>query len=230
MKLIPVIDLMAGRAVWARPGERDSYAPLATSLCSDGNPTKLARLFAEEFGSDTLYVADLDAISGTGDNLQTVRSISSELPHLQLWTDAGLRDRESLEVFNRIWPGRPIMGSETLTDTDALQAATAYEAILSLDYRGTQLLGPPDLTEQPERWPRDLILMSLARVGSGQGPELDLLVRLRDLAPDRRLHAAGGVRGEADLQRLAEAGAAGVLLASALHDGRITPAVARRFA
>jgi phosphoribosylformimino-5-aminoimidazole carboxamide ribotide isomerase len=40
-------------------------------------------------------------------------------------------------------------------------------------------------------------------------------------APNHRIFAAGGVRGIADLNRLTELGAAGALLASALHDGSL---------
>lgn len=220
---------MAGRAVWARPGGRSSYAPLATSLCPDGDPSVLARRFVDDFGADTLYIADLDAIAGRNDNMKTVRSIATALPRLQLWVDAGLSGCATLETFTRHWPGRPVIGSETLAEIAALGTAEARNAVLSLDFRGTELLGPSSLNEHPERWPRDLILMSLGRVGSRQGPDLDLLSRLRALVPGHRLHAAGGVRSPADLACLAEAGAAGVLLASALHEGRITASTTRRF-
>ena len=40
-------------------------------------------------------------------------------------------------------------------------------------------------------------------------------------AGDRKVFAAGGLRGAADVRALAAAGVAGVLVASALHDGRL---------
>jgi phosphoribosylformimino-5-aminoimidazole carboxamide ribotide isomerase len=66
--------------------------------------------------------------------------------------------------------------------------------------------------------------MNLARVGSALGPDLELIAALRRLAPRSRWYAAGGVRNGLDLRRCREAGAAGVLVASALHDGRISRA------
>ena len=45
--------------------------------------------------------------------------------------------------------------------------------------------------------------MTLARVGSGGGPDLDRLRALRRMAPGKRLYAAGGVRGADDLHDLA---------------------------
>jgi phosphoribosylformimino-5-aminoimidazole carboxamide ribotide isomerase len=69
-------------------------------------------------------------------------------------------------------------------------------------------------------WPRTVIVMMLDRVGSGLGPNLELL-RAVD-AGGRDLYAAGGVRDANDLRGLAKAGIAGALVASSLHDGRIT--------
>jgi len=62
----------------------------------------------------------------------------------------------------------------------------------------------------------------LARVGSGAGPDLDTLASIRDAAPDRKVYAAGGVRDNADLVTLKRAGIAGALVASCLHDGRLS--------
>jgi Uncharacterized protein related to proFAR isomerase (HisA) len=40
----------------------------------------------------TLYVADLDAIEGTGDNEAVLRHLRRRFPRLGLWVDAGFRD------------------------------------------------------------------------------------------------------------------------------------------
>ena len=72
--------------------------------------------------------------------------------------------------------------------------------------------------------------MTLARVGSGEGPDLARLRQIMVKNPGRRLYAAGGVRDLDDLKGLNDAGAAGVLVASALHDGRIGPDALAHFA
>ena len=64
--------------------------------------------------------------------------------------------------------------------------------------------------------------MTLGRVGSGAGPDLDRLSAVRDIAAGREIYAAGGVRDGADLAALKGAGVAGALVATSLHDGRIT--------
>jgi phosphoribosylformimino-5-aminoimidazole carboxamide ribotide isomerase len=69
-----------------------------------------------------------------------------------------------------------------------------------------------------------MIVLDLAQVGMGQGVGTEPLCRaLRSLAPELEIIAGGGVRSLADLRSLAAAGCNAALVASALHDGRLTP-------
>jgi phosphoribosylformimino-5-aminoimidazole carboxamide ribotide isomerase len=69
---------------------------------------------------------------------------------------------------------------------------------------------------------RTLIVLDLARVGTGSGTGTEPLLRaIRDEFPNIDLIAGGGVRNWEDVERLGEAGASGVLVASALHDGSL---------
>jgi phosphoribosylformimino-5-aminoimidazole carboxamide ribotide isomerase len=71
---------------------------------------------------------------------------------------------------------------------------------------------------------RRLIVLDLARVGTGMGAGTEALCRrLRQLDGGLEITAGGGVRGPADLATLAASGCDAALVASALHDGRITP-------
>jgi len=67
------------------------------------------------------------------------------------------------------------------------------------------------------------IVLDLARVGSGAGPDVALIAEVHDAFPDLELLAGGGVRDVADLRALGDAGAAGALVATALHRGVIGP-------
>ena len=69
--------------------------------------------------------------------------------------------------------------------------------------------------------------MTLARVGSGAGPDVERLASIQSIAAGREIYAAGGVRNAADLRALKERGVSGALIATALHERRI---VRRRFA
>ena len=69
----------------------------------------------------------------------------------------------------------------------------------------------------------ELLVIDLARVGSGSGPPLVAVAELVAALPDVAIYAGGGVRDDRDLEALESAGAAGALVATALHEGRITP-------
>lgn len=67
-----------------------------------------------------------------------------------------------------------------------------------------------------------VLLLDTAAVGLGLGPVVASLVRrVRGRFPGIELWAGGGVRDRDDVNRLADAGADAVLVASALHDGAL---------
>ena len=68
-----------------------------------------------------------------------------------------------------------------------------------------------------------MIVLDLSRVGVDSGPGTDeLIANLRCEFPRLEVTAGGGVRGRRDLDHLAQLGADAVLVASALHEGRLT--------
>ena len=72
MQAIPVIDLMGGQVVRARMGDRASYRPLESPLSPTSDPVDVVRGLLGVFPFPTLYVADLDAIQGSGRQLPDV--------------------------------------------------------------------------------------------------------------------------------------------------------------
>lgn len=225
MKAIPVIDLLAGKAVHARGGQRHAYRPVQTRGCTDGDALSLAKYYTQEFGFDRLYIADLDAIEGRGHQLDLIQRLAAAVPTVALWVDAGVRCREDLAVLSGIPGVLPVIGSERLTDpTLPTKPDLTGLIVLSLDFARGRFLGPIPLQQQPKLWPQDTILMDISRVGSVQGPNLARLADHRRRAPSVRWFVAGGVRDALDLAALKKQGAAGVLLATSLHDGRITRA------
>ncbi len=218
--MIPVIDLLGGQVVHARFGDREHYRPIRSQLCDSARVEEIVPALLDLFAFRRLYVADLDALLGKQRQLAAIDAVRRLAPTLSLWIDSAIRDREDLAAIAE--RGTPVLASETLMAADVERLLAACPAaVLSVDYRGDRLLGEPALLERAQHWPIDVIAMNLARVGSSQGPDLEQLSALRRVAPHSRLYAAGGIRNAMDLRRCREAGAAGVLVASALHDGRI---------
>lgn len=225
LQVIPVIDLRQGQVVHARRGDRANYQPVRSLLCQGAEPAAVIAGLLSLHDFRTLYVADLDAIQARGDHRALIERLRAAFPALEFWVDAALHEAASLVAWRQAGLGRPIVGAESLPDGGALAriaaALSAEDWILSLDFRTDVFLGPTAVLERNELWPRDVIAMNLAKVGSGEGPDVELLHRLAARAGGRRIHAAGGVRHLADLRVAQEAGADGALVATALHDGRL---------
>lgn len=180
----------------------------------------------DNFGMQQLYLADLNTILGDGHNFSILQSIAHTFPDLILWIDAGFSTPGAIQALQSRLSFRPVIGSESWS---CKQEFPPGQAILSVDSLGDDLRDPSGITRDSTHRPDTLILMNLARVGSLQGPDMARLAHWQSIAPDAALYMAGGVRNRADLERLQTAGAAGVLLASALHNGALNATDLRVF-
>ena len=223
MELIPVLDLQGGVVVRARQGRRQDYRPIRTPLSPTSEPLDVMRGLLTIHPFAAAYIADLDAIAGDGDHNATLAALRAHCA-VSLWVDNGTADPGAARRFLATGIGRLVIGSESQRDLGLVQElAEDARVALSLDFRDDRFLGPQALLVNPALWPACVIVMSLTRIGAGAGPDLDRLKTIRAAAgPARRIYAAGGVRDAHDLSRLAQAGIDGALVASCLHDGRVT--------
>ncbi|HLF58913.1 MAG TPA: HisA/HisF-related TIM barrel protein [Alphaproteobacteria bacterium] len=224
MRLVPVIDLKSGTVVHAKGGRRARYLPVRSRLCAGSSPVEVIEAFLRLHPFQTVYVADLDAIEGAGSNRAALAKIRKRFPGLELWVDSGVAALAGFESWQALRLGSAVVGSESvasLAEWRKIMARAQDGAILSLDFRGRKFLGPAALADDPALWPQQVIVMSLARVGGGLGPDIARLSSIAKRAAGREMFAAGGVRNAADLRRLSGLGVSGALVASALHDGRI---------
>lgn len=219
MTVIPVIDLLQGKAVRARHGQRASYRPWNSPLCPAGAVLPLVRALHDDLGCRVIYFADLDAIQGATGNALLLARINTAFPTLTLWLDAGFRRPADIDALRRLASFRAVVGSECWLDRGPLPEGAT---ILSIDMDRDGLRDPSGLAADPTRYPDNLILMNLSRIGGDAGPDLELMKMFRARNPETHLYLAGGIRNIADLRAARDAGAAGVLLASALHDGQLS--------
>lgn len=248
MKIIPVIDLMHGQVVRAVRGDRHAYRPMVSALCAGSDPVTLAQALCEHCASDQLYVADLDALLGQRAQVELLRALLHALPALELWLDAGFTGADAAAaLLAELGAGAarvvPVFGSESLASRSELQRCFAtplggherrgghgvpgsrhHAGALSLDRRDGQRLDAAGCWDAPALWPQRVIVMTLERVGSNAGPDLETLHDVRIKAPGSFIVGAGGIRNDADLARAAVAGAGAWLVASALHDGGLSRA------
>lgn len=235
MPIVPVLDIMQGQVVRGIAGRRHEYRPIVSSLCRSSMPCDVARALHEEFGLRDFYLADLDAIGGALPARATYDALHAD--GYRLWVDAGVRSAADACRVAVMGVHRVVVGLETLEGPEALAACCRTlgtdRIVFSLDLKEGKPLG--DL----RRW-RDasaegivqhaidagvtrLLVLDLAQVGTGGGTGTDALcARLHETHPGLSLAAGGGVRGIGDVLRLYGCGVRDVLVASALHDGRIS--------
>jgi phosphoribosylformimino-5-aminoimidazole carboxamide ribotide isomerase len=241
MRVIPVVDLKGGVAVHAVRGERERYRPLASRIAASADPVDVTRAVRDRFGLDELYVADLDAIGGGAGHAEIVAALAREA---RVMVDAGTTDAAGVSRLLELGAVRVIVGTESLPGVEAFARLRAElpdaPLVVSVDLRAGRLLSPdPELAgtgavdalaRLAAAGAREAIVLDLARVGSGEGPDVTLVAELRARVPEVELLAGGGVRDADDLRALARAGAAGALVATALHGGGIDPAELRALA
>lgn len=230
MQIIPVIDVLAGTAVRAVRGERSRYRPLESQLCSGSDPVDAARALLDYCGAAVLYVADLDGIMHGAPQRDLLARLAGALPGVEIWLDACFADPHAAtallaplrESGARSATITPVFGSESLRPGSMAHLPT--DALLSLDRRHDTPLGDPHCWTDTSHWPARLIVMTLERVGSFDGPALDTIAEVRERAGERQIIGAGGIRDADDLQAAAASGATAWLVASALHERRIPAA------
>lgn len=232
MEIIPVIDVRGGLAVAASRGDRANYRPLVTPLAASADPLAVALGLARMFPFKRLYIADLEGIEGRGADRGMQRRLAAAWPGSELWIDDGGAGAQA--PLDRNGPLAPatgtmikshVLGSESLSslhDYERVRTAAGPAAPLSLDFRNDDFIGPPGLLDDAALWPDRVIVMTLARVGSGEGPDIERLEAIVARAGHRAVYAAGGVRSSADLAVLRDIGVTGALVATALHSGAIT--------
>lgn len=224
MHIIPVIDLKDGLAVQAIGGNRDRYQPvhLTSSLCKSSQITDVVSRFLTLYPFQTIYIADLNAIAGDGNHGKTIAYLRRGYPDIEFWVDNG-------SIYDARNDGPDDFRMVFGTESQAQPSFVYRNGILSLDFKHNQALGHPGWVEMPEFWPDTIILMTLDLVGSNKGPDFEKLSALCQEHPDKRFIAAGGVRDINDLTQLKTIGIAGVLLASALHNGSLDTKTLQKF-
>jgi len=242
MQIIPVIDLLGGQVVRGIGGRRSEYRPIESQLVAGSDPGAIAAAFVKHFGATTCYVADLDAIERGEFDVAAWKAIADA--GLRLWLDAGIGSIERRSCVSDwcreyLIDAEFVIGSETLESEQELarlvDQGQAQRLIFSLDLKAgrvlSRIVGWPTLSPMQiaaravDAGVSRLIVLDLADVGTGGGTRtLDLCRQLRQKYSRLELIAGGGVRRLDDLKRMADTGCTAALVASALHDGRITRA------
>ncbi len=238
MHIIPVLDLKQGCVVRGVAGRRSEYRPIESRLVNSAEPVAVTRVL-QSLGLSQFYIADLDAIGGAEPSWDIYRVLSE--CGIKLWIDAGITNATQAErMFDFAETERNvtgiIAGLESLAGPETLAEIVGQDSadrlIFSLDLKNGRPLANGNWKDATAEniaptaiifGVRRMIVLDLAGVGVGEGVvALDLCRRLREQFADLEIISGGGVRDAEDLSELEAAGCDAALVASALHDGRIT--------
>ena len=235
MRICPVLDLLDGVVVRGIAGHRAEYRPLRSQLTDSTHPLDVARALRMEFGFCDLYVADLDGIQRQAPNSKLIQQLADE--GFRVTLDAGSNSPATVTAAVETGATTVILGLESLADPSTaahLCENHPPEALLfSLDLQN----GTPRASAA---WPDDpaaivelvlsfgmtrILLLDLNDVGTATGGSTQsLAAQIRGNLRLTELWTGGGLRGPKDLDAWQRLGADVVLVASALHDRRLTRA------
>ena len=235
MRVIPVMDMLNGVVVHAKKGERENYRPIESVLTPSKDPLVIGGIFVDLFGFKEVYIADLDAIQSSW--ALTNFSVLEKLSQLgiELMVDCGIDSLEKAKVILDLGVNKVVIGTETLASLmqyeDIIREIGEEKVVLSLDLKDGKLLG--EVSKEVEEDPlkllkkvskigvKEIIILELSNVGTGRGiPEK--IVKKVSKTTTLPIIIGGGVKDIEDVKKARELGAKGVLIATALHTGKIT--------
>lgn len=234
LQVIPVIDLKQGplnecHVVHAKHGQRAIYQPVKSIVSGSSDVFSIVKGLLKLYPFRIIYIADIDAISNSGNHFERIKRLSEMYPQINWWVDNGVRNVNARILYAPQTNIRAVFGSEhihTLQNYRAMSYSYNNQHALSLDKLDNVELGSTELHATGLYWPNEVICMTLNNVGSHAGPDIMRLKALMQLNLKRKktanLYAAGGVRNLDDLLHLQKLGVDGALIASALHNGVIT--------
>lgn len=226
-EVIPAVDLLGEDAVRLERGEFDRVVARET------NPVALVERFVEA-GARLVHVVDLDGARSGRTRPELVRRLAAAAAPARIQASGGVRSPRDAERLLEAGAARIVVGTAAFAAPDALEryaAALDGRLVVAVDVRAGRVVTggwsqETELTaeEAAERCAAAgvsrLLCTAVDRDGTLQGPDLELLGRVRERSGLPVL-AAGGIRSVADLARVERLGCEGAIVGRALLEGRL---------
>lgn len=240
MIVIPVLDLLDRQVVQGIGGKRKEYQPIKDSvITTSSEPITVIRDLKEKLAVNWFYIADLNQIQklekeGENQNNVLIQEITQE-KKIHIMLDAGITKLSEAEKILSLGISQIVLGTETLDSLNVLEEIVQKfggdKIILSLDLKEGELLAnsihlqkltPLEIAQKADELNvKAIIVLDLKKVGSEAGPISPALLQIVENMKNIPVFAGGGVRNLEDLKNLKRIGIKGVLVATALHKGKI---------
>ena len=228
-EVVPAVDVQDGEAVQLVQGERGSGRRY-------GDPVAAAERWLEE-GARTLHLVDLDgAFEGERANADAIAAIVEATPDdVGVQVGGGIRTAEDAANLLDGGVDRVILGTAAVENPDLVAEIDADHpgsVMVSLDAKGGEVvvggwtegtgLDPAAAAARYEDLGAGSVLFTNVDVeGRLEGVDREAVERVVE-AVEIPVVASGGVASLSDLRALREAGAAAVVVGTALYEGRFT--------
>jgi phosphoribosylformimino-5-aminoimidazole carboxamide ribotide isomerase len=224
-RAVPAIDLLGGRVVRLHQGRYDR----ATVYAAD--PVAVAEELAAD-GVRRLHVVDLDAARDGARPPAHARIVEriAALPDVRLQLGGGIRTEADVSAALETGAWRVLVGTLAAEEpeTTGRLARETGRVVAAVDCRegSVRVRGwaddsgadPLALVERlVAAGVRDIAATAIERDGTGTGPDVGLIGRLRPAVPGE-LIAAGGVYAPVDVTAAVGAGADAVVVGRALYE------------
>jgi phosphoribosylformimino-5-aminoimidazole carboxamide ribotide isomerase len=221
MLAIPSVDVLDGRIVRLLRGDFDQV----TDYGDDPLPTITKYV---EAGARRIHLVDLDGARYGTTSLELVQRVAAVVPDLQV--GGGIRTATRAVAALDAGAARVVVGSLAVHDPDELSRLVATvgsdRVVVAVDVRDGMARGsgwtdrgvPAGTTIQRalSTGVESLLVTGVERDGTLGGPDLDLLVDVRSLAPNTEIIASGGVGALNDLDAAGAHGADAAVVGKAL--------------
>ena len=223
-EVIPAVDMQDGEVVQLVQGERGTEKRY-------GDPVEAARRWVDA-GARTLHLVDLDgAFEGERANAPAVEAIVDAVD-VPIQLGGGIRTSEDALALLDRGVDRVILGTAAVENPDIVREISDERpgsVVVSLDAKGDEVvvsgwtegtgLDPVEAAERYEDLGAGAILFTDVDVeGKLEGVRTDRIERLAS-AVDVPIIASGGVATLDDVRACREAGAAAVVVGTALYEG-----------
>ena len=225
--IVPAVDVRDGEAVQLVGGQ------LGTGT-RYGDPEVVARRWVDA-GARTLHLIDLEgAMEGQRHNADAIETIVDAVD-VPVQVGGGIRtEADARDLFDR-GVERVILGTAAFDDPDVVDRLAADHpegVVVSIDTSDDEVLvagwtegtgvGPGEAAREfADRGAAGVLYTDIDREGRQEGVDVDRVERIAEYSPVPVI-ASGGVAGVDDILALRDAGAATVVVGTALYDGEFT--------
>ena len=225
--VVPAVDVQDGEVVQLVQGERGTEKRY-------GDPVESAERWVDQ-GAETLHLVDLDgAFEGERANAEAIGRVLDAVD-VDVQLGGGIRTVDDAVDLLERGVDRVILGTAAVENPDVVAEISESHpgsVMVSLDARDGEVvvsgwtegtgLDPAEAAERYEDLGAGAILFTDVDVeGRLEGVQTDPVRRIAE-AVDIPVVASGGVATIDDVRALREAGAAAVVVGSALYEGRFT--------